>query len=511
MTAGGLPRRRFLAASAVSGLAGLAPFVPALAASGGDPGEEWGGAFAAALGRNPMLLGWKTPPDRLDTGSLAVTGAWPAGLKGRFFRNGPSIHDRFGRRCRHWFDGDGMIQEFAIDGGRIAHRGRTIRTPKLDREDAAGKRLYNGYGTHLESAAPVRGPDGLNAANISVLHHGGELLALWEGGSATRLDEATLAASGFKSWSPQLAGVPFSAHPKVDPDGTLWNIGCALLPRPALVLYHIDRAGRLAKAALVDAGPIGLIHDFVVTHKSLVILIQPFLFDPGRAERTSILDAHVWDPQAETRVLVVDKEDFNRRRWHALPACFGFHYGNAWEEADGTIRLDHCLAGDPGILTETLRYVMKGEFRPSAPLRYAQIVLPPKGDGRIESRAEEAEFAKVAPAVVGRRHRFVYTLGAPDKPEGWHFRTVVKRDLERGTAERFDYGPGKIPEEHIFVPKPGGRSEDDGWLIGTVLDWKKGVSGLSAFDAQAVSAGPVAQAWLPYPLPLGFHGAFVGG
>ncbi|MYB13966.1 MAG: hypothetical protein F4X42_12030, partial [Rhodospirillaceae bacterium] len=69
MTAGGLPRRRFLAASAVSGLAGLAPFVPALAASGGDPGEEWGGAFAAALGRNPMLLGWKTPPDRLDTGS----------------------------------------------------------------------------------------------------------------------------------------------------------------------------------------------------------------------------------------------------------------------------------------------------------------------------------------------------------------------------------------------------------------------------------------------------------
>ena len=507
MTAGGIPRRNFLAASTASGLAGLAPFAPALAASG----DDWGGAFAAALRRNPMLLGWKTPPDRLDSASLAVTGAWPAGLKGRFFRNGPSIHDRFGRRYRHWFDGDGMIQEFAIDGGRIAHRGRVVGTPKLAREDAAGRRLYNGYGTHLESAAPVRGPDGLNAANISVLHHGGELLALWEGGSATRLDEATLVARGFKAWSPRLGGVPFSAHPKVDPDGALWNIGCALLPRPALVLYHIDRAGRLAKAALVDAGPIGLVHDFVVTHKSLVILIQPFLFDPGRAERVSVLDAHVWNPQAETRVLVVDKADFNRRRWHALPACFGFHYGNAWEEADGTIRLDHCLAGDPGILTETLRYVMKGEFRPSAPLRYAQIVLPPKGDGRIESPGEEAEFAKVAPAVVGRRHRYVYTLGAPDNPEGWHFRTVVKRDLERGAAESFDYGPGKIPEEHIFVPKPGGRGEDDGWLIGTVLDWKKGVSGLSVFDARAVAAGPVAQAWLPYPLPLGFHGAFVEG
>ncbi len=504
MTADSIPRRGFLAASAASGLAGLAPFASALAASG----EDWGEAFAAALGRNRMLLGWKTPPDRLDTGSLAVTGAWPAGLKGRFFRNGPSIHDRFGRRYRHWFDGDGMIQEFAIDGGRIAHRGRTIRTPKLVREDAGRRRLYNGYGTHLPDSAPVRGPDSLNAANISVLHHGGELLALWEGGSATRLEESTLAANGFKAWSPQLSGVPFSAHPKVDPDGALWNIGCAPLPRPALVLYHIDRAGKLVKAGLVDAGPMGLIHDFVVTHKSLVILIQPFLFDPGRAERVSVLDAHVWRPQAETRVLVVDKADFGKRRWHAVPACFGFHYGNAWEEADGTIRLDHCLAGDPGILTETLRYVMKGEFRPSAPLRYAQIVLPPKGDGRIESRAEEAEFAKVAPAVVGRRHRYVYTLGAPENPKGWHFRTVVKRDLERSETESFDYGPGKIPEEHIFVPKPGGRGEDNGWLIGTVLDWKKGVSGLSVFDARAVAAGPVAQAWLPYPLPLGFHGFF---
>ncbi len=505
MTDTNISRRTFLAASAASGLAGLAPFAPALAASG----DDWGETFAAALERNPMLLGWKTPPDRLDAKALTVSGTWPAGLKGRFFRNGPSIHDRFGERYRHWFDGDGMIQEFAIADGRIAHRGRAIRTPKLDREDAAGKRLYNGYGTHLPKAAPVRGPDGMNAANISVLHHGGELMALWEGGSATRLDEATLTARGFKSWSPRLSGVPFSAHPKVDPDGTLWNIGCNLLPRPALVLYHIDRAGKLVKAGLVDAGPIGLIHDFVVTRKSLVILIQPFLFEPARAARASVLDAHVWNPQAETRALVVDKDDFGKRRWHALPACFGFHYGNAWEEADGTIRLDHCLAGNPGIVTETLRYAMKGEFRPSAPLRYAQIVLPPKTDGRIAGRGEEAEFAKVAPAAVGRRHRFVYTLGAPDNPEGWHFRTVVKRDLESGRVESFDYGPGRIPEEHIFVPKPGGQREDDGWLIGTVLDWRKGVSGLSAFDARAVAAGPVAQAWLPYPLPLGFHGAFV--
>ncbi len=512
MSAGGsVPRRRFLAAAAASGLAGLAPPGPALAATPGGPkpgADDWAASFAEAARRNPVLIGWRTPPDRLDSRNLALTGRWPPGLKGRLFRNGPSIHDRFGQRYRHWFDGDGMIQEFAIADGRVAHRGRTIRTPKLDREDRAGRRLYHGFGTHLPAAAPAHGPDSVNPANISVLHHGGALLALWEGGSATRLDEATLASRGFRHWGPGLEGVPFSAHPKRDPDGTLWNFGCSLLPRPAIVLYHIDRAGRLAKAGLVDTGPLGLVHDFVVTAKSLVIVIAPFHFDPARARDASVLDAHVWQPQAETRVLVVDKADFNRRRWHALPAGFGFHHGNGWEEADGTIHFDLCHAADPGIVTETLRYVMKGELRPSAPQRYTRFTLPPKGDGRIVERSGEAEFPRVAPAATGRRNRYVYTLGTAGGAGVWRFRTVAKRDLETGALDSFDYGPGAIPEEHLFVPRPGGVREDDGWLIGTVLDWRRGATGLSVFDARAIPAGPVAQAWLPYPLPLGFHGCF---
>ena len=56
----------------------------------------------------------------------------------------------------------------------------------------------------------------------------------------------------FVDWSPDLAGLPFSAHPKVEPDGTLWNIGCVLAPRPVLLFYRIDRTGRLV--SFVDNG-----------------------------------------------------------------------------------------------------------------------------------------------------------------------------------------------------------------------------------------------------------------
>ena len=110
--------------------------------------------------------------------------------------------------------------------------------------------------------------------------------------------------------------------------------------------------------------------------------------------------------------------------------------------------------------------------------------------------------------MTGRRNRYVYTLGASgDAGDVW-LRRVEKRDLERGTLDAFDHGPGVIPEEHVFVPRRDPRSEDDGWLVGPFLDYERGVSGVAIFDARWIGDGPIARAWLDYPLPLGFHGHF---
>ena len=93
-------------------------------------------------------------------------------------------------------------------------------------------------------------------------------------------------------------------------------------------------------------------------------------------------------------------------------------------------------------------------------------------------------------------------------PSGWHLRRLVKRDLKAATSESFDYGPGVIAEEHVFVPRRVPRSEDDGWLVGAFLDYTRGLTGIAVFDAGHVAHGPVARAWLDYPLPLAFHGQF---
>ena len=111
--------------------------------------------------------------------------------------------------------------------------------------------------------------------------------------------------------------------------------------------------------------------------------------------------------------------------------------------------------------------------------------------------------------MTGRRNRYLYTVGAPSRESiGWRMRQVTKRDHEAGISDSFDYGPGVIAEEHVFVPRHVPRSEDDGWLVGPYLDYVQGSSGIAVFDARSVADGPVARARLDYPLPLALHGHF---
>ena len=74
--------------------------------------------------------------------------------------------------------------------------------------------LFAGFGTSDPSLSNGGSADGQNPANINFVEHADELLALWEGGSAHRIDPDTLITQGIKTWSPETAGLPFGAHPK---------------------------------------------------------------------------------------------------------------------------------------------------------------------------------------------------------------------------------------------------------------------------------------------------------
>ena len=184
------------------------------------------------------------------------------------------------------------------------------------------------------------------------------------------LDRETLQWQGFKVWGESLEGLPFTAHPKVEPDGTLRAFGYSLVPMRALVLYHIAPDSAVVEAQALDLGPLGIVHDFVVTARHLVIVIPPLVYEPSH--EGELLDGLVWRPVLGTRVLVVDKNDFSDRRWMQLPAALGFHHGNGWEDAGGVIPYDHCVADDPTLMTESMRGLMRGELDRESPEHYTR-------------------------------------------------------------------------------------------------------------------------------------------
>jgi carotenoid cleavage dioxygenase len=128
------------------------------------------------------------------------------------------------------------------------------------------------------------------------------------------------------------------------------------------------------------------------------------------------------------------------------------------------------------------------------------------GQATQETLPQDAEFPRIDPRLVGLRHRSVVhaTQGRRELPG---FGSIARTDVETGRSQRFAYGAQAMVEEHLFVPDGTGP----GWILGTVLDVAQKKTLLSCFAADQVSAGPVAQATLPYALPLGLHGAFVPG
>ncbi|WP_418117471.1 carotenoid oxygenase family protein [Variovorax sp. 350MFTsu5.1] len=485
--------------------AGALPLLAPLARAAGTE-DDWQVQFEASGA--PWKTGFATPRDDIPLTRATVRGRFPDAVAGTLFRIGPAGHDLGGERYHHWFDGDGMVHRFVIEGTDVRHQGRYVATPKRVAETKAGRRLFEAFGTTPPGVEPPTSADSINVANTSVLPMGGEVLALWEGGSATRIDASTLDTLGVKTWRADLAGMPFSAHPKIDPDGTVWNFGVSS-GQGLLALYEIAPEGTLRRAAVVPVADMPMVHDFAVTERHLVFLLPPLVYDGKRkTDGTSFLDAHVWRPELGMRALVVDKQNWERRQMLALPAGFLFHVGNAWEEDTprGTqIHIDYVRSDNADSVFISNREVMRARrVKTTEPHLTVATLNLSTGRATQTALAQEAEFPRIDPRRVGLRHRQVVhaTQIRRDLPG---FGAVARTDVETGRSQRFSYGAQTMVEEHVFVPD----GSKPGWVLGTAFDFGRQKTVLSCFAADNLATGPVAQATLPYALPLGLHGAFV--
>jgi all-trans-8'-apo-beta-carotenal 15,15'-oxygenase len=531
-----LNRRHFIArTSALAGVTGAPALLGACAtgpasppaSSGPDASTPVNAANAANAVRAQSFRNFEAA---VGPSEVRFDRPLPAELTGTLYRNGPARMQRGDTTYRHWFDGDGMVQALALQGSTLRHRGAMIDTDRSRAEASAGRFLWPGFGTSFADARSVRKGDDVNVGNISVLPLGGELLALWEGGSAWRVDRDTLATRGRKVFDADTDGAPFSAHPRVDPDGRVWNFGYAG-GSGKLLIYDIDRSGALKRHALIDAPNADMVHDFAVTTRHLVFVLTPVLRKAGdRREVQAFADTLEWRADKPAWLLVVDKDTLAVTHRVELPNFFCFHLGNAWVDAaargdrggdrggagggagGGTLRVQVARTAPFDELMQQIAAASSGSVVGGVSRRTLEIALD-LSSGRasiVELPLVNSEFPRFDPRRTGLRSRHLLMLGRDAKaPEGaFGLNTVQWFDRERGHVTRFSYGERAFAEEHVFVPRAGG-AEGEGWVLGTALDWQAQRTMMSVFDAQALDAGPIATARLPYMLPMGLHGQFV--
>ncbi len=481
-----IDRRAFLGSALLTGAAAVIAPDQALA---GATMPEWAQAVAdveADIAETPITL---------------VQGRAPADFAGTLYRNGPAKFRRAGGASNHWFDGDGLVRKFRVGDGRATLAARFVETPKRRQEAAINRMAMPGFGSPRGDGVTLSSPDDGNAANTAMLMAGDELLALWEAGSPARIDPETLATRGFKTFRDDLAHMPFLAHPRVQPDGVIWNIGSG--GGKDCVVWKLNADGSLNKADVIKLPRPSYYHDFTATARHLVIVLQPWLQETYKFPLSTGM---VWRPEQGTQVLVIDKDDMTKRQIFELPAFSFFHLGDAWEEKDGTIRFDGAFEADPTFGQISASALLRGEYIRAPRPMLTQVVLHPGGRTDLIASKTAAEFPTVDKRYAGIARR--YTNHVAHYREMPFAHGVGRWDWQRGRGDSFDFGDGQLVEEFVFAPR--GRSEGDGWLIGTTLNLKLRATELHILDARQVASGPVATWRAPIALPHSFHGIFVG-
>lgn len=443
---------------------------------------------------NPSLTGIHAPmTDEMTVTDLSVSGAIPPELDGTYMRIGPNPATTPNAASYHWFTGDGMVHGIRLrDGKALWYRNRWIRSKPVSA--ALGE-------------APAPGPrHGINdTVNTNVVNVAGRTFALVEAGAFPVEIDAELATIAHNPFDGSLTG-SFTAHPHLDPATGEMHAICYEARDPNSIRHVVigtDGRVRRDTAIPVKNGP--SIHDCALTEHYVVILDLPVTFSM-KAMLAGYSFPYRWNPGHTARVGLLPREgSADDIIWCAVDPAYVFHPANAFELADGRVVVD-VVAHD--------RMFADDEAGPHATLSSLERwTVDPITRVTTRTVIDETpqEFPRHDERRTGLPYRYAYTMALPaGRAEQFVAESaIIKHDLESGSREVHDFGVGRFPGEFVFVPRAHSAAEDDGWLIGLVVDMDSETTDLAILDAAAFCSAPVASVTLPHRVPPGFHGNWI--
>jgi carotenoid cleavage dioxygenase-like enzyme len=442
---------------------------------------------------HPFLSGIHAPMGQeLTLENLPVEGRIPVELDGRYLRIGPNPVTPPHPGAYHWFVGDGMVHGVRLQGGRaLWYRNRWVRSQAVSA--ALG-----------EPPAPGVRHGGSDTVNTNILGHAGRTWACVEAGAYPVEMGEELATVAHNPFGGSLQG-SFSAHPHRDPvSGELHAICYDGRIQNQVRHVVVDRAGRVRREEPIAVAHGPSIHDCMITPSYVLVFDLPVTFS-----LKTLLAGHAfpytWNPDHPARVGVLPLEGRGSDIvWCTVDPCYVFHPCNAFETTDGQVIVD--------VVAHASMFADSTQGPDSRQSAFERWTIDPvrRSVQRRVLDAEPQEFPRCDERRTGRPYRYAYTVPLAQEGAALGARSyLLKHDLHTGERACHAFGAQQFPGEFVFVPRHADAAEDDGWLMGLVVDMAQETTALVILDAHDFTAPPLARVHLPHRVPAGFHGNWV--
>ena len=245
-----------------------------------------------------------------------------------------------------------------------------------------------------------------------------------------------------------------------------------------------------------------MIHDCAITERYVVILDLPVTFS-----MKTLIAGHGfpyrWNEHHQARIGLLPRDGGEADIvWCEMEPAFAFHVANAHDLPDGRVALDVCgydtmFTGEPGGPDTLSRGLERWTIDPATRGVAIRTIDP-----------APQEFPRIDERRFGQPYRYAYAVALPTEREDRFVgaTALYRHDLEDGSRQVHDFGPGRHPGEFVFVSAGANGAEGEGWLIGLVIDQGRQTTDLVILDAERFAEAPVASIHIPHRVPPGFHG-----
>ena len=429
---------------------------------------------------------WAPVEKELSETDLEIKGEIPKDLSGLFVRNGFNPVSGY---SDHWFFGNGMLHGVYLEDGKASYKNRYVRTPYYEDD----LNVMSSFGNLAASPA-----------NTHIVNHAGKLLALEETSLPWELNK-DLDTIGVEDFEGKLT-TAMTAHPRVCPEtGEMLFFGYSMMGEPYLNYYRVSKEGKLVQSEAIEIPRPVMMHDWNITRNYVVFMDLPIVSDMDLAVTTG--SPFGFKPECGARLGVMPREGNNSDvRWFDIDPCFVFHSFNSFE-VDNKIVL--YVSRQQEAMVGGFKDIYGGETTVAKLWRW--VIDLEKGTVSEEQLDDGAcDFPRVNDNRIGLHSDFGYCMQIKTDVESLTFgENLFKYHLESGKRIDHHLGNNVAGGEPVFAPKPGAKSEDEGWVLSLVHERNSRKSKLVIIDAQAFDQEPVAEVIIPQRVPYGAHGSWI--